>query len=302
MAGFKGLALASVVFVAAAASASAADLLPPPPALEPLPPASSADFSGWYLRGDVGVGASANNPSFASSPNPLIGLDASATNNFYNSTISGSSFFDLGVGYQVNNWFRADVTAEYRTGSHFQSLEVVTDSAAPAQYADFYRGDVSSYVFLLNGYADIGTWYGITPYVGAGVGMAYNNVSGGTDNGVNTIGANASFPSGGYFANKTSAGFAWALMAGMSFNVTKNLDLDIGYRYLNYGKVSTGTSQCLAGVSGGDFSASKCSGGGYSIASSNSLSSNDFRIGLRWMLGEAPAPAPMPQMPLVRKY
>jgi len=300
MAGLKALALASVVMLVATASASAADLLPPPPALEPLPPASGPDFSGWYLRGDVGVSAPATTPSFASNPNPLVGLNASATNNFYNSTVSGSASFDLGVGYQVNNWFRADVTGEYRTGSHFQTLEVVTDSATPAQYADYYRGDLSSYVFMLNGYADIGTWYGITPYVGAGLGMAYNNVYGATDNGTNVVGTGASFSSGGYFPNKSSTSLAWALMAGLSFNVTKNLDLDIGYRYLNYGKISTGSSQCLSGVSGGDFSASKCSGGGYTIASTNTLSSNDFRVGLRWMIGEAPAPAP--QMPLVRKY
>ena len=303
MAGFKALALASVVIALSAAAATAADLLPPPPALEPLPPMSSPDFSGWYLRGDVGVNAAASTPSFSSSPDPLLGLNAGASNGFYNSTVSGGAMFDLGAGYQVNNWFRADVTGEYRTGSRFQTLEVVQNPGAGAgagqqpQYADFYRGDISSYLLMLNGYADVGTWYGVTPYVGAGVGMAYNNVFGATDNA-----SNNGITSGGYFPNKSSLNFAWALMAGLTFNVTKNLDLDLGYRYLNYGKVSTGVSQCLSGAGGAAFSAANCNGGGYTIASSNSLASSDFRIGLRWMLGDSPAPAPMPQMPLVRKY
>ena len=89
--------------------------------------------------------------------------------------------FDLGVGYQFNNWFRVDVTGEYRGGSHFQSLYVLNESANigtgnPTQIADFYRGDISSWVGLFNGYVDLGTWYGITPYVGAGVGLAWNKL------------------------------------------------------------------------------------------------------------------------------
>jgi opacity protein-like surface antigen len=46
----------ALIFAAAVAigtgPAIAADLLPPPPPIE-VPP---VDFSGWYLRGDVGVG------------------------------------------------------------------------------------------------------------------------------------------------------------------------------------------------------------------------------------------------------
>ena len=34
---------------------------------------------------------------------------------------------------------------------------------------------------MFNGYADLGTWSGVTPYVGAGVGFAYNKLSGFTD-------------------------------------------------------------------------------------------------------------------------
>ena len=55
---FKG-SLAALIFTGAAAvtagSAFAADILPPPPPIAP-PMAVAAEFSGWYIRGDVGIG------------------------------------------------------------------------------------------------------------------------------------------------------------------------------------------------------------------------------------------------------
>ena len=169
---------------------------------------------------------------------------------FNNPTISASGIFDLGFGYQFNSWFRADFTEEYRGGSSFQSLEVLNEpnivggNTSIQQYADFYRANISSWVSLFNGYVDLGTWSGITPYVGAGVGFAYNTLSGFTDTGyAYTNGVNSA--SGGYFNDAGKWNFAWALMAGLSFDVTQNLKLDLGYRYLDYGKFTSGTVNCL---------------------------------------------------------
>jgi opacity protein-like surface antigen len=298
MAKYKALIIAGGALFALARSAGAADLLPPSPALEPPPPAPM-EFNGWYLRGDVGLGVNANTPKFQSTPSPTAGL-TDASDVFYNPTISSSGIFDLGVGYQFNSWFRADVSEELRGGSHFQALEVVngtTSTPSTVQYADFYRGDLWSAVTLFNGYADLGTWWGITPYVGAGVGFAYNEVSGVTDTGYAYNSANTtqlSWPSGGYFDNQGKWNFAWDLAAGLTFNVTPNLKLDLGYRYLEYGKYATGTENCLTA---GSATLNSCNG--YTLHSRNELASNDFRIGLRWMIGEE-SYAPPP--PLVRKY
>jgi len=306
MAKFKALILAGGAFFALARAAVAADLLPPAPALEPLPPAP-IEFNGWYLRGDVGLGANAATPSLAVSPDPLAAgiaggtLDAAATNNFYNPTISASGIFDVGFGYQFNSWFRADLTEELRGGASFQALEVLNEpnlvggNTSTQQYADFYRANLSSYVTMVNGYADLGTWYGVTPYVGAGVGFAYNKLFGMTDTGFSYT-HSALSPVGGYLSDGDKWNFAWGLMAGLSFNVTQNLKLDLGYRYLDYGKFTSGVSHCLNGTGvGGGFSCQ-----GYTVYSRNDLASNDFRLGLRWMIGEAPAYPP--EAPLVRKY
>ena len=54
---------------------------------------------------------------------------------------------------------------------------------------------------MVNGYVDLGTWSGITPYVGAGVGFAYNKLSGFTDSGDVYHCDGVTGPSGGYFGD-----------------------------------------------------------------------------------------------------
>ena len=312
MASLKALTLASFAVLGLTRVAAAADLLPPPPAMEPPPPIMSAPgLGGWYLRGDVGVAASASNPSLQNSPDPLAGgfYPATATQSYNNSSISAAAFYDVGVGYQANQWLRGDVSLEYRGGSEFQSMYLLNNpgglnaagGVTASQYAEFYRGNVSSVVALVNAYADLGTWYGLTPFVGAGVGLAHNKLSGVTDQGLVTLNG-ATGGSGGYFTNGAQTNFAWALMAGIDYNITPNLKLELGYRYLNLGKYGTGGSNCLNGNGGGGgFSLASCGGGSANyIKSTNSLAYNDFRLGFRYMLGDTPAPAP--DMPLVRRY
>jgi len=291
MVSLRALALTAVAVAALSGAASAADLLPPPPA-EPAPYVVN-DTSGWYLRGDVGVGVN-NNPHASTAPNPTAGIPG-ATDAFYNPTLSESAIVDFGVGYQFNKWFRADVTGELRGGSSFQGLEVCSNcTGAGNQLSDFYRGNLSSYIGMLNGYVDLGTWYGFTPYLGAGAGFAYNKISGLTDQGFNYT-AFAGFPTGGYFGDSGSTSFAWALMAGTSFDVTRNLKLELGYRYLNYGSFKSGGSNCLSGQATPTFNCQNFN------VKANQLAANDFHIGLRYYF-DTPAPAPVYEQPLVRKY
>jgi len=310
MAKYRALIIAGGALFALARSAGAADLLPPPPALEPPPPAAY-EFNGWYLRGDLGIGASANKADLVNTPNPLLGTNpgglaysSAATSTFNNTSLSASGMFDVGIGYQFNQWFRTDWTIEYRGGAHFQSLYTLNDPTPPTtQYADFYRADLSSLVSLVNAYVDLGKWYGMTPYVGGGIGIARNTLSGFTDQGFGYYtpvgGSTTSLGSaGGYFSDGSKTNFAWALMAGIDFDVTQNLKLEIGYRYMDLGKITTGKSNCLNGVGG--FSVGYCNGGVANYVSSrNDLAYNDFRIGLRWMIGEESYASPQP---LVRKY
>ncbi len=290
-------------------SLAAAVDLPPVPQ---LPPASAPEpaFGGWYLRGDIGAGIEAGAPNLQTVPDPVATgvssgfLSPYASQAFSNTTLSSFGMIDAGVGYQFNSWFRMDGTLEYRWGANLHSLHTLNDAASPyfnngaLQYADFYRADVSSVVGLVNAYVDLPTFWMVTPFVGAGLGFAANSVSGFTDQGfgyASNYGPLGS--SGGYFSNHTQTNFAWALMAGLDFALAPNLKLELGYRYLNLGKIATGGSNCLAGASGGVFSAN-CNGGVSSfIQSRGAIASNDIRIGLLWTLGE---PAP-PSQPVVTR-
>jgi opacity protein-like surface antigen len=208
---------------------------------------------------------------------------------FESSRLGDSTIIGLGVGYKFNNWLRADVTGEYRTAGHFGAVESYGPTfctSASGRCYDSYSASISNAVFLANGYVDIGTWYGLTPFVGAGVGFASSTVRGLTDTG-NSLGAQGF----GWAADKTTTNFAWALMAGLGYTVNSNLKLELGYRYLNMGTVTSAGINCTnAPACGNEVQRFK-------------LASHDIRLGMRWMFNEPPPP-PMPpmQMPLVRKY
>src|SRR5882724_768683 len=131
----------SVKFLIAAGAASllssvafAADMpsiMPPPPMAYAPPPAQ--DFGGWYLRGDIGFSnQSVSKRDYYSYPT-LLSLQQQ-------SSFDTGGIFDVGVGYQFNNWFRADVTGQYRGKSNFHGTDVFVFSNAgvPTPGADTY--------------------------------------------------------------------------------------------------------------------------------------------------------------------
>ena len=305
----KALLLAGVVALSAAGAAHAADL-PQPPYIAPEPVA----FGGWYLRGDVGVGI-ASSPDirstfFDGSGTQLSGAALAATVPAFarnQQTIGDSAFVDIGVGYQVNNWFRVDVTGEYRTGQRISTIESYGIAGAAfggGQYTgyDKYESNVQSSVFLANAYVDLGTWYCLTPFIGAGVGGSYNRVTGLQDLGVGgpTIldGTGAVVASGvgngGYGFARDSGKFnlAYAAMAGVSYSVTPNLKLELAYRYLNMGQATSGLINCVNST------------GCVVERHRYDLQSQDIRLGMRWLFSDV-TPAPVyyqPEAPIVRKY
>jgi opacity protein-like surface antigen len=280
MGSLKTIALAGVVAVAASASSIAADL--PPPHM-PHYPAEKAEFGGgWYLRGDVGVGivdfdkfeGINTTPGFVDPPNGYVLEQKSATDQVF---VGG------GVGYQFNHYLRGDLTGEYRTAIGLRTLESYS-YGGPTGY-NTVKTDLSSAVGLANVYVDLGNWYGITPFIGAGVGFAHHYVKGLTDAGFGSAAGGI-----GYAKDVEDTQLAWAVHAGLGYDVTPNLKLELAYRYLNMGDAQAGKLVCAGGV---------CPGTVYSY---KDLESHDIKIGMRWMLasyGPAPIHAPAP---LIRKY
>ena len=299
----KALSLAGLVALGAAPAAHAADLLPPAPQLEPS--SGPLESSGWYLRGDVGVGINSST-SLTNVPNPMSQGTTGYVPTAYslsNASNGSSTIIDLGFGYRFNNWLRADVTGEYRGGESTSAYDQLlwndgSASPGPNYYVlrNFYHGTRSAFVGLFNGYVDLGTWYGLTPFVGAGVGVADSFVTGLTVNGLSSLYSGpespAITPTGGYYSDGSETSLAWALMTGLSYHVNRNLELEMSYRYLNIGGAKSGAPHCFAATPG----LASCD----NVLTFGQSSSQDIRLGMRWTLGEAEAPMPSP--PVVAKY
>ncbi len=292
--------------VAAPGLVHAADLLPPPP--PPLPPPPVEFGGGWYLRGDVGASIYTR-PKLSTAPSPDVV-------NYYNTDLGGGGFAGIGIGYQFNSWLRGDVTGEYRFSSGFRTNDrikskysTVDDVGLRKDYDETTHettsGNYSAAVVLVNGYADLGTYYGVTPFVGAGVGAAFHRFSGLSE--TSQITGSYTYPdypdvgsvgyqtiSGGTYKTQMKTSFAWALHAGLSYAVTPNLKLELAYRYLNLGEGSTGVLNCFCGST-------------LTPIKAKDIESHDIKLGMRWMFGApvlaaAYEPPPPPMIPLVRKY
>ncbi len=239
-------------------TALAADMpqpLPPPPQYAYQPPLMVMEQpeGAWYLRGDIGIGITNQfDLTYLPSP-PDVGNGFVFDQHSWADTV----FFDAGVGYEWNSWLRFDVTAGYRDRTQVNARGTYNAAAD----GDSYQGYLRSWIVLANAYIDFGTWNCLTPFLGVGVGGAYNQMADLVDMGIGTTGH-------GFGRNSTNLSPAYAFYAGLDYDVTKNFIVELSYRYLNYGSV-TDAIDCVPG----------CAADSYKFSN---LSSNDFMLGMRW--------------------
>ncbi|MBD8906608.1 outer membrane protein [Methylorubrum zatmanii] len=250
-----------------AGAAAAADLPPLPPA--PVQATPVAIGSGWYLRGDFtqswpdhprdGTRPDPNDPGMP----PLVGL-----------RLSPEGGYGGGIGYQINPWLRVDATIDQRTASSFRGYS--SRSVFETGY-NLEAGKLSVLTGLVNVYADLGTWYGFTPYVGAGIGFAdkrmsrnYTQTTCLTDGCDGLDGTGPREPA--FRANHSVATFAWALTAGLSYEIGAGLSLDAAYRYIDLGRAKSGVDLY---------------GGSTRL---KDLAASEFRVGLRYRFADSLLP------------
>jgi len=283
-------AVAMIATSAAFSTASAADLMAPAPMLAPPPPPVADGMSGLYLRGDVGVGI-LNHDDFQQQEL------AAAGGTWLRSSVGDQAFAGVGIGYQFNSWLRFDVTGEYRTGASVGGTDTYRfncpwtygscTSGATINRSNQWSGHVSSVVGLANAYVDLGTWNGLTPFIGGGVGFANNRLYDVRDYDPSEFGG------GGYAREKTKNNFAWALHAGLAYDVTPNFKVELAYRYLNMGDAQSGQLNCVSPTG------AACSYGPLKV---KSIDSSDIKLGVRWMFADRSMPVAMPAGPVIRKY
>lgn len=234
--------------------------------------------SGWYLRGDLGY--SMQSKGAATSYNIFdVGPPATYTaTSFDSSALTSDVSGAIGFGYSFTDYFRTDLTLDYTHGRFDGSTSAAGDcvggTPANTTCTSSDRQDFKSYGIMANGYVDLGTVVGFTPYIGAGAGMTrvkWGDLS--STNRCVDLGGSCGVTTTTQ-PGEESWRFTYALMAGVSYDLTQSLKLDVGYRYQ---KIASGAmfgydaATALAGATGAQ-------------ANDNGFAKHEVRVGLRYEL------------------
>jgi len=119
--------------------------------------------------------------------------------------------FEGAVGYEFAGPFRIEGEVGYRKND--------LDKFTALGYSVAGGGDVDTLSFMLNGYVEIENQSSITPFLGAGIGYAKVSANDISIPGVITVGS------------EDDSVFAYQFVAGIGFSATKNLIIDLAYKY-----------------------------------------------------------------------
>jgi opacity protein-like surface antigen len=254
------IGLVAAALVLASPAAFAADIPMQP---EPVPVAPVA-FGGWYLRGDIGI----TNQDVDELDNPGYHDPAITGVRFPAKGFDSGGMAGLGIGYRFNNWFRTDITGEYRGATTFHGMDIIDTTGGPS--TNDMSGTKSEWTGMLNAYLDLGNWNGFSPFVGAGIGYSRNTISDFTD-------INAPNGSAAYGDDHSQWELAWALQAGLAYQISPAMTIELAYRYIDLGDAQTGDVHAYDGSC-----IPACT---YNPEKFNDITSQDVKLGLRWMLG-----------------
>jgi opacity protein-like surface antigen len=156
-------------------------------------------FGGWSLPDDLDV--------------DFDGLYSSTE---FSGSIDLDNGFMAGIaaGGRFTPWLRADV--EFSGHWHDfggEELETSAGSSVPVE-----NDDVNALFVLANLWIDVPVGEMIRPYIGGGAGMG-------------RLEADVSTTGGKTFINDSDWGFAYQLGAGIAFDLTPNMVVDVGYRF-----------------------------------------------------------------------
>lgn len=124
-----------------------------------------------------------------------------------------------GFGQKWGGFFRSEFTIEFtrvrlKGPSAFEGNDTVVRSHLPSLSA------------MVTTYADLFSYKGVSPYIGAGLGVSRNDMPNMVINDQQKFG-------------ETVFRFAWKAVGGIGIDLPKNLVLDIGYVYADLGRFST---------------------------------------------------------------
>ena len=138
--------------------------------------------------------------------------------------VDESWIIGAGACWRFSPNLRADLTFDYRPDY---------DQATNLGVGPGAKTGLHNWTLMANGYYDIPIEsFPLVPYVGAGIGLAHNSLNG----------VSVAAPGTGVarFTGNDTNQFAWQLSAGLAYNFSPNLALDVGYRYLHAGDTGLG--------------------------------------------------------------
>ncbi len=162
-----------------------------------------------YLRADLGY-------SWAMDPD--VGYTNAIGATFDNREYSDAVLTQFGAGCDLGHRLRGELALTYR---HENEFKWFPDPVDPVYTS------VRSRTAMLNLYYDFASYGSFTPYVGAGIGFAHHKVE-------NVMFVNSPFGNNPQFGADNYE-LAWSLMAGVEKQVTPNISIDVGYRYIDMG-------------------------------------------------------------------
>ena len=116
---------------------------------------------------------------------------------------------------------------------------------------------------MLNAFKDLGSFGGFVPYVGAGIGAAYHQLD------------DVSFTGNTALTNRirgnNDLALAWSLMAGVGYQISDRAVIDVGYRYIDLGQISSQRSDTGGFVN--------------PAVKIDDLTAHEVKVGLRYSFG-----------------
>jgi len=264
----------------------------------PVPaPIPVAETFKWYLRADVGGGVT-DGPNASMSQNlygldrdPLDGPAFGAMPSWFSGDFETFAVGGVGVGAYFSPRLRGDITVDVRSKGDAHIDETYAYAANPAIYPPNFQVDgatrehteVRSTVALANIYWDLverGSRF--VPYVGAGVGFAVRNID--RDHSTIETLSDVTVPQTPTIVGmRTFTGeatgrqlaLAASATAGIAYNLSPGMVLDVGYRYTYIGAVDFDTRINFSGPVNGQASAD-------SKLTIGDTHEHSVRAGIRW--------------------
>jgi len=211
-----------------------------PPQNPDMPPqVTVVEFgTGWYLRGNIG---------YSGVVDPEFTLGGTATG----LDLGNAYSFGVGAGYQYSQFLRGEFSIDQLANLGFSDRSSIScgtwdhdgNTATPnvpvtGSCMETQALAAGATAFMVNAYLDLGNYGGFTPYLGAGVGGAYVRWEDYTRTGIctiNTLGDCQNSALATIYTNNQTSNTQWkpagSVMAGFSYDLTRNLKFDMGYKF-----------------------------------------------------------------------